>query len=600
VTLGQNYDDPHGKGITLSAFIYKESPDRVPVRPPGYAPWDRWSSGANRRPLVTPGQRLASQLNKTFRKIISSRLIIGVFSDEENILSMPLHQLLVLLGLECALVVLPAPGLYRMFKKAGLPGWKALMPFYNTWIMGRLSHRPWYLFYCQFIPIVGWFITMGIFIDFVRCYGKYRFYQHALAALVPFFYFPYIGFDPNHKFTGPEKALAYQKSKGREWADAAIFAIIAATLIRTFVFEAYAIPTASMEKTLLVGDYLFVNKISYGPRIPNTPLAMPFIHNQLPFGRYRSYVEWIKLPYIRWFAHPITRGDVVVFNLPVGDTVIDLDDYDSKDPYYQVIRREGRGNVDEGRKTILSDPETYPILIRPVDKQENYVKRCVGLPGDSLQIIDQIIYINGRAVALPSNSETFYDVVTYGQPLDETVLKEEYDVDMNDPQQFQVGPVAGEYSMLLTPWARTKMLNNKLAKTVVPDIDSVKVPGKVFPFDQYHPWTLDEFGPMWIPKKGASVPLTAENYALYERIIRTYEGNKLEMKKGIIYLNDHPTNQYTFKMDYFWMMGDNRHNSQDARSWGFVPEDHIVGKASFVWMSYGGGVRWKRLFQDIR
>ncbi len=513
---------------------------------------------------------------------------------------MPLYQFFLMLGLETVLVMLPAPGLYKMFEKAGVAGWKALVPFYNTWIMGRLAKRPRYLFFCQFIPIVGWFITLGIFVDFVRCYGKYKFYQHAMAALAPFFYFIYIGLDPNNSFSGPEKALAYHKSKGREWADAAVFAIIAATLIRTFVFEAYAIPTASMEKTLLVGDYLFVNKISYGPRLPNTPLAMPFVHNQLPFGRIRSYVEWIKIPYIRWFAQPITRGDVVVFNLPVGDTVIDLDDYDSKDPYYQVIRREGRGDVDAGRRTILGDPDTYPIIIRPVDKEENYVKRCVGLPGDTLQIIDQVVHINGQPTTMPPNSETFYDVVTYGQPLDESVLKEEYDVDMSDPDQFQVGQRPGEYSMLLTTWSRTKMLNNKLAKSAVPDIDSAKATGKVFPFDRYHSWTLDEFGPLWIPKKGAQIELLPENYALYERIIRTYEGNKLEMRNGTIYLNDQPTNHYTFKMDYFWMMGDNRHNSQDARSWGFVPEDHIVGRASFVWMSYGGGIRWKRLLQQIR
>jgi signal peptidase I len=513
---------------------------------------------------------------------------------------MPIDQLLLLAALECVLLLLPAAGLYPLFKKAGQPGWKALVPFYNTWIMVRLAKRPLYLFFLQLVPVVGWFVSMGIFIDFVNCFGKNRFHQQAMAALVPMIYFPWIGLDPKSSFLGPEYAKAFKKSKLREWADAAVFATIAATIIRTFVFEAYAIPTPSMEKSLLVNDYLFVNKMSYGPRLPNTPLAIPFIHNQLPFNRYRSYLEWIHIPYIRWFASPVKRGDVVVFNLPVGDTVINLEDYDSKDPYYAVLRREGKGNVDEGRKIVLSDPDDFPILIRPVDKQENYVKRCVAIAGDTLQIIDQVVYINGKPETPPGESETFYDVKTFGQPLDETVLKEEYEVDMSNAEQFQSSSRPNEYYMLLTQSARKKMLATKLASAVVPDIDSARATGQVFPFDRYHDWSLDEFGPLWVPKKGATIDLTPENYGLYERIIRTYEDNKLEYRGGAFYINDQKTSRYTFKMDYFWMMGDNRHNSQDARTWGFVPEDHIIGRASFVWMSFGDGIRWSRLGHDIR
>jgi len=502
------------------------------------------------------------------------------------------QQLLTFLLIQTILVLLPAPGLYKMFAKAGLPAWKALVPFYNTWVMLKAARRPVYLFFCQFVPIAGWFVSMSIFVGFVKLFGRFRLYQHALAALLPLFYFTWLGYDRRVVFAGVSAAKAQKRSVFREWVDAAVFAIIAATLIRTFVFEAFAIPTASMEKSML-------SKVSYGPRLPNTPLAVPFIHNRIPFTRIPSYLEWIRIPYTRWFPRPIQRNDVVVFNLPVGDTLIDREDFDSKLPYYDVIRSEGRGNPDEGRKIVLSNPDDYPIRIRPVDKQENFVKRCVGLPGDTLQIRDQVIYINSRAETLPPFSETFYDVRTFGQPIDDAVMKEEYQVDIDNPEEFIPGSQPNEYHMLLTTEARQRMLDRKVAKSITADIDSVRVAGRVFPYDAYHPWSIDEYGPIWIPKKGSSVELTPENYALYERIIRTYEGNTLQQKNGAIYINGQQTNHYKFKMDYFWMMGDNRHNSLDARSWGFVPEDHIVGKASFIFMSWENGVRWSRLLKGI-
>jgi signal peptidase I len=236
-------------------------------------------------------------------------------------------------------------------------------------------------------------------------------------------------------------------------------------------------------------------------------------------------------------------------------------------------------------------------VIRPVDKQENYIKRCIGISGDNLQIKDQIVYLNGQATALPSYSETYYYITTSGQPLDETVMKEEYDIDTNNPDEFQQTGVPNQYKLLLTRNAKDKMMKSGLIKNIFPEIDSAQ---DVYPYDNIHHWTRDNYGPIWIPAKGETLTLTPENYSLYERAIRVYEGNKLEIDRNKILINDKETNQYTFKMNYYWMMGDNRHGSQDSRYWGFVPEDHVVGEAWLIWMSWDKGVRWSRLFKKIK
>jgi len=492
--------------------------------------------------------------------------------------------------------VLPSIGSFLMFRKAHEPGWTALIPIYNTYVMLKIADRPVYWFLLQFIPVVGWFISLGILVEFVKVFGKFKFYQHALTVFSAGLYFLYVGLDPKSKFIGPEAARKHKKGTAREWIDAGVFAVVAATLIRTFVFEAYTIPTGSMEKTLLINDFLFVSKFSFGPRIPNTPLAIPFVHNTLPITNTKSYVEWIHIPYTRWFSSPVKRGDVVVFNFPAGDTVIDRPEFQSLHPYYDVMREVGRGNVDSGRQVLLSDPDQYPLITRPVDKEENYIKRCVGIAGDTLQIRNQIIYIDGKAQPLPPESETYYTVTTKGQPLDEGAMKDEYDVDINGDEVRPIGP-PNQYDMLLTSKAKEKMLRSGLAQSIVPDIDSSQ---DVWPHVPAYHWWMDNYGPFWIPCKGCTLNLTAENYPLYERVIRVYEGNKFEMKDGKFYLNDQPATQYRFSMNYYWMMGDNRHGSQDSRFWGFVPEDHIVGKAALIWMSWNKGVRWGRLFKKIR
>lgn len=510
---------------------------------------------------------------------------------------MPLQHLLVIYLIGTLYVFLPSFGFAKMFAKADIPEWKAYVPFYNTWIMQELAQRPKHWVFWQAIPVVGWFITPGIFIEFSKVFGKFSFGQHTLAVLLPFFYFPYIAYQKDLKFVGADAVKKYKKANWREWVDAAVFAIVAATLIRTFVFEAYTIPTGSMEKTLLVKDFLFVSKLSYGPRIPNTPLSIPFIHNYIPGTKWKSYTTALELPYIRWFASPVKRNDVVVFNFPAGDTVIHADTYESANPYYDVKRRAAEGSRDD--QMVLNDPVNYPIVVHPPDKSDNYIKRCTGISGDTIEIKDDIVYANGVKQELPPNSLLNYIVTTNLPTLDQDIMKDEYGVDFDKGEYGATGK-PGEYKMLLTAKAKDKMLKNGFAKTIVVDQSYNMGGGDVFPYDTIHKWARENFGPIWIPKKGATLKLTAENYSVYERAIRLYEKNEFSMKDGKFFLNGKEITDYTFKMNYYWMMGDNRQGSQDSRYWGFVPEDRVVGKAWLIWFSWEGGPRWSRLFRIVK
>lgn len=374
-----------------------------------------------------------------------------------------------------------------------------------------------------------------------------------------------------------------KKSAFREWIDAAIFAIIAASIIRTFFFEAYTIPTPSMEKTLLVHDFLFVNKLSYGPRVPMTPLAIPFTLSTVPGLNIKSYSNWPHFGYHRipGFGH-IKRGDVVVFNFPHGDTVIKGSELD----YYEMVREQGWEYVNNNNT----------IETRPIDREENYIKRCVGVPGDTLQVIDGFVYIDGKREKVPPHSEKYYLVQTDGSAFNPDRLNE---LGITPPGSYD--PSTSTYRFDLTPgdsaalsgFSNVRGIHRYLAMGIDPT---------TFPHDTAHyKWNADHYGPIYIPKKGATVHLDLSNIAFYKRLISVYEKNKLEIKDSAIYINDKPADQYTFKMNYYWMMGDNRDNSLDSRFWGFVPEDHVVGKAWFIWMSYGdNGIRWRRLFNGIR
>lgn len=498
-------------------------------------------------------------------------------------------------------VVLWHIGLYGMFKKAGIAPWKALIPLYNTWCMVQIMHLKKIWFFLQLIPVAGQFITIWICIKFVEHFGRFSFLAHAATVFIPFIYFPYLGYSKNERYAGTAVVRNYKKSGVREWIDAAAFAIVAATLIRTFVFEAYTIPTPSMEKTLLVNDFLFVSKFSYGPRIPNTPLAMPFVHHTLPFGSAKSYVEWIHIPYTRWFPTPVKRNDVVVFNFPVNDTLINDEEHGSQVTYYQEIR--GRMMMehiteDEARQRV-NDQYSDMIITRPVDKRENFIKRCVAIAGDTLQIKDKVLYINNVAQPFPPFHEFKYNVTTTAQ-LDPDQLKEiGIQFNSEDRNKNQVNPQAnGTYEISMTDGEKDKLSKLPFVKSIVPVPDQLDP--QLYPYFGIGPqWGIDNYGPVWVPKKGATIQLTPDNLIRYQRSITVYEGNKFEVRDGKYFINDKEASSYTFKMNYYWMMGDNRHNSLDSRFWGFVPEDHVVGKASLIWFSWDGGPRWSRMFKSI-
>ncbi|MEY3921677.1 MAG: signal peptidase, partial [Bacteroidota bacterium] len=390
-------------------------------------------------------------------------------------------------------------GLYGMFKKAEIVAWKALVPFYNTWLMVKKMDLKIYWFLFQLIPIAGQFVTIWICIKFVEHFGRFHLLHHAATVFVPFLYFPYLGFSKSERYAGIPVVKNYKKSGAREWVDALVFAIVAATIVRTFVFEAYVIPTGSMEKTLLVNDFLFVSKTSYGPRVPNTPLAFPFVHHTLPIGTSKSYLEWIKLPYKRYFAQPIKRNDVVVFNYPVGDTVIR--EFQSEINYYDYLRAyESRG----GTRDMLF-AERDDIITRPVDKRENFIKRCVAIAGDSVKIINGVLYINNQISEFPPASEMPYIVVLDGKGFfsDEFISKD-LNVDLQDSEQrdfMQLEGMQNTYRINLTPsqLQKVKSFPFVVKSMLTPELNTSGF-GNTFPYDTTQfKWSEDNFGPLWIP-----------------------------------------------------------------------------------------------------
>ena len=427
----------------------------------------------------------------------------------------------------------------------------------------------------------------------------------------------------------------WRKSKNKtvrtvmSWVDAIVFALGAVYLVNIYFFQNYQIPTSSLEKSLLVGDFLFVSKMSYGPRAPMTPLTMPLTQHTMPVTGTKSYIDWPQWDYkrVKGLGH-VKHGDIVVFNYPTGDTVmlnmqatdIYAEAYGIGNEHYASIlprldslpRREQyevfRGIYAWGRNYITEHPNIFgDITVRPVDRRENYVKRCVGLPGDTLQIIDRTIYINGQAQAQPENVQFNYYVKTAGMPIPDAMF-DELGVSMDDRVRLNVPGFA--YLLPLTDAMVAQLkANTKLIKSITLEPE-MGVSRALYPQNLVKQWDRNNYGPIWIPRRGATIELTWDNLPVYERCITAYEGNTLDVRDDGFYINGQRTDTYTFGMDYYWMMGDNRHNSADSRYWGFVPEDHIVGKPLFVWLSldkdkgwFEGKIRWDRIFKwvgDIR
>ncbi len=412
------------------------------------------------------------------------------------------------------------------------------------------------------------------------------------------------------------------------WVDAIVFALVAVYFINTYLFQNYQIPTSSLEKTLLVGDFLFVSKASYGPRVPNTPLSFPLVQHTFPFLNTKSFIEKPQWEYKRlkgWTE--IKRDDIVVFNFPTGDTVA----VNKQNPDYYIscyyeglssLRRQNSSTtadydaiMAEGRKMIGIKKQEYgDIVYRPVDRRENYVKRCVGLPGDMLEIKDNQLIINDIAQEAHAGIQLNYYIQTDGRRIsadaltkigvskeDRLVLNPQYDYHLISYLGMDIDkPI---YHFPLTNEMLSKLKQLPSVEKVV--VEPYELGGDVFPLGGNHEWNRDNMGPIYIPKKGDNIQITADNFMLYERLIRVYEHTPLEVKDGKYYINGEENDTYTFKMDYYWMMGDNRHNSADSRYWGFVPEDHVVGRPVVVWLSlnkdngwFSGKIRFNRFFKD--
>ena len=482
-----------------------------------------------------------------------------------------------ILILASPILILSYAGYWRLFQKAGRHGWEALIPFYADYVMLKISGRPAWWIIWFFIPLASVIVGAGIIIDFIKSFGKFTFWDRAAAILLGFIYLPKWGFEKKTRYLGPSASAEFKETNPKstitstpvEWTQALLLAVITAMFIRAFFIETYVIPTPSMERTLLVGDHIFVSKVNYGPRIPMTPISFPFTHNTLPNFYIRSYWDGLELPYYRLpgFSE-VKRGDVVVFNYP-QDTINN----------------------------------------RPVDKREYYIKRCTGIPGDTVSLIDAQVYINGKVQPNLPGEQLEYSYKTTGDDINPELLNR---LHITTYEGHQYPAMTKASAAILKGYPNVKSLTPIISPKGKSDPSNT-----VFPL--YHPihvmltpkipdykWSVDNFGPIIVPKKGWTVKLDSMTFPLYERAIEVYENNKLQVIGKDILINGKKTDSYTFKMDYYWMMGDNRHDSEDSRFWGFVPEDHIGGKALFIWMSWDtdaplfSKIRWDRLFNIIR
>ena len=459
---------------------------------------------------------------------------------------------------------------WKLYVKAGRQAWEAFVPVYNAVVLMKIINRPWWWTILLFVPIVNLIMFPVIWVEIARSFGKNTYKDTFIAIITLGFYSFYLNYVEDVKYV--EDRDLHPKSSSGDWVSSILFAIVAATIVHTYFMQPYVIPTSSLEKTLLVGDFLFVSKMHYGARAPMTTVATPMVHDTIPVIKKKSYLSRPQLPYFRLPGfEKIERNDIVVFNWPV-DTMLDMRHTDKH--YY-----------------------------KPIDKKTNYVKRCVGIAGDSLEVRNGYVYINGKQNELPDRSrlQFSYEVILKeGKGFDNSIfelLKSRYDI--------TDGIYRLNNNKILIPAATEEAVNMfKNHPSVLKLIKNESPKGErdsgIFPRNPNYNWNNDHFGPIYIPKKGATIDLNLEVLPLYKRAISEYEGNTIKVNGNQILINGEVASNYTFKQDYYWMMGDNRHNSQDARAWGFVPFDHVVGKPVFIWMSWGDGKpRWERFFTTV-
>jgi len=495
----------------------------------------------------------------------------------------------------------PMVGLWFIFKKAGVAPWKAVVPLYNLvmWIKVCGKSWKWYIYFL--VPAINIFTYLLLVVETAKVFRRYGFWEQLLAVLLPWVYLPIVGLSPKLKYHDPNVEPPAKVSERRDWLDSIVFAIVAAMIIRSFTFELYNIPSSSMEGSLMTGDYLLVSKLAYGPRATMTPLAVPLVHNTLPLTgeRVESYLSWLQLPYHRYPGYSkVKRYDAVVFNFPEGDTTLHASP-GNQYTYYDAVRNNNQELLRDG------------WFVRPLDRKTNYIKRCIGMPGETLQIVNQQVLIDGKPIATPKDAQTTYGFVTNGrgiapqtvqQVLDRLGLSYQ-DIENAGPYAIDSTGVLLAYDVPLNSrqlyglerWAEGQGV--RVIADTVPAVADISL----FPHRSGQLQSVDNFGPVHIPAKGEVLELNDSTLPMYRRLITVYEHNTLEVKAGKIYVNGEPTDRYTVKQNYYWMMGDNRHHSQDCRYWGFVPEDHIVGKAKWVLFSRDkdrGNFRKGRWFID--
>ena len=473
-------------------------------------------------------------------------------------------------------------GTWKLYIKANRKAWEAFVPVYNAIILMKIINRPWWYTILLFLPIVNLIMFPVVWVETARSFGKNSYLDTFLCVATLGLYLYYINYALNVEHV-KDRSL-HPKSSSGDWVSSILFAVVAATIVHTYFIQPFTIPSSSLEKSLLVGDFLFVSKMHYGARVPMTTVAFPMVHDTIPVMKKKSYLfddhkgsnSWknkFQLPYLRIPGfEKIERNDIVVFNQP-ADTLLDMNNFHPDRNYY-----------------------------KPIDKKTNLVKRCVGIPGDSLEIRNGYVFINGKQNELPDRAKLQFSYNIYFKGNVSTLedamrILKKYDITDN----LGYDPTTQTYFVQATEAAVEAAKNHPNIERFELRHESKDVwDSKTFPHDPNYSWNFDFFGPVYIPKKGATIDINLDILPIYKRAITEYEGNSLRVQGNQILINGQISDSYTFKQDYYWMMGDNRNNSLDARAWGFVPFDHVVGKPVFIWMSWDGkSPRWDRWFTTV-